>query len=292
MSSCSGSRPVVVGVDDSGSSAALRWAVDEARRRSAPLWIVHALDTTHTDGFALANPLFVARERQAAERVLDTAARLAREGAPGLDVRALLELGPPPAVLLGQMPAADLVVLGCRGRGGFAGLLLGSTSLHVAMHGSGAVVVVRPAADGTSAGPSAGRIVVGADGSPSSDCALGFAFARAQCRGLGLTAVRAWRSPAMYVDVPSSHVWQQAEKEEQARLSEDLVPWRERYPEVDVVERTAMRNAGAVLVDESAGAELLVVGSRGRGGFGGLLLGSVSHAPLHHAHCPVAVVRP
>ena len=69
------------------------------------------------------------------------------------------------------------------------------------------------------------------------------------------------------------------------------MPWRERYPEVDVVEKTARGNAAAVLIGESAGAELLVVGSHGRGGFGGLLLGSVSHAVLHHARCPVAVVR-
>ena len=74
-------------------------------------------------------------------------------------------------------------------------------------------------------------------------------------------------------------------------LSEALVPWRDRYPEVDVLEKSVLGNAAALLVDESAAAELLVVGSRGRGGFGGLLLGSVSHTALHHAHCPVAVVR-
>jgi nucleotide-binding universal stress UspA family protein len=78
----------------------------------------------------------------------------------------------------------------------------------------------------------------------------------------------------------------------QAQLSEGLVRWRERYSEVDVVERTVMRHADAALIDESSGAELLLVGSRGRGGFAGLLLGSVSHAVLHHARCPVAVVRP
>jgi nucleotide-binding universal stress UspA family protein len=288
----SGRQPVVVGVDESASTAALRWAVDEARRRGAPLRIVHALDQSHTEAFIAANPVFVADERRAAEQVLETAVGLAREWAPDLDVRPVLEVGPSAVVLLGQVPSTDLVVVGCRGRGGFAGLLLGSTSLNVAMHASGVVVVVRPVPDGSSTAPSAGRVVVGVDGSPSSACALRFAFTRARRRGLGLTAVRAWRSPAVYVDVPSSRVWELAEKEEQAQLSDDLAAWREQYPEVDVVERTPMRNAGAALAEESAGAELLVVGSRGRGGLAGLVLGSVSHAALHHARCPVAVVRP
>jgi nucleotide-binding universal stress UspA family protein len=292
MSTRPASRPVVVGVDESGSSAALRWAVDEARRRSAPLCIVHALDQRHSPAFVLANPVFVADERRAAEQVLDAVAAMARELVPGLDVRPLLEVGQPAVVLLERAPVADLVVLGSRGRGGFTGLLLGSTSLQVAMHAAGVVVVVPCAPDSTGAGPSAGRIIVGVDGSPSSECALQFAFTRARHGGLGLTAVRAWQSPAIYVDVPSSPKWQQAEKEEQAQLVEDLAPWRDRYPEVEVVERIVLGNAGAALVDESAGAELLVVGSRGRGGFAGLLLGSVSHAALHHARCPVAVVRP
>jgi nucleotide-binding universal stress UspA family protein len=116
-------------------------------------------------------------------------------------------------------------------------------------------------------------------------------FARAQDRGLGVTAVRACRSPAIYVAVPSPSKWEQTEKEEQTRLSEDLAAWRKQYPAVDVVERTVLGNPGTVLVDESVGAELLVVGSHGRGGFNGLLLGSVSHTALHHANCPVAVVR-
>jgi hypothetical protein len=98
--------------------------------------------------------------------------------------------------------------------------------------------------------------------------------------------VRAWRSPAIYVDVPSSDKWEQAEKEERVVLADGLAPWRKWYPEVDVVERTVLGNPGGVLVDASAEAELLVVGSHGRGGIGGPLLGSVSHAALHHARCP------
>ena len=279
---------VVVGIDGSAAgTAALRWAVEEARRRSARLSVVHALNQRHSGAFNRANPEFVAEERRAAEHVLDAA--VARAGAPDVDVHPVLEVGPPAVVLLRRATSADLVVAGSKGRGGFAGLLLGSTSLQVAMHASCPVVVLRD--HSTGAGPASGRIVVGIDGSPSSEGALRFAFTRARRYGLGLTVVRAWGATAVFVDVPGSAKWEQVEKEEQAALSEALAPWRDRYPEVDVLEKSLLGNAAALLVDESAAAELLVVGSRGRGGFGGLLLGSVSHAALHHARCPVAVVR-
>ena len=281
---------VVVGVDGSAAdTAAVRWAAEEAHRRPARLCVVHALSQRHSGAFHRANPAFVAEERRAADDVLGSAVRQAHALAGDVDVHPVLEVGPPAVVLLLQAAAADLVVLGSKGRGGFAGLLLGSTSLQVAMHASCPVVVLRHPCTG--AGPASGRIVVGADGSPSSESALRFAFTRARRYGRGLTVVRAWGSTAVFVDVPGSAKWEQVEKEEQATLSEALVPWRDRYPGVDVLEKSVLGNAAALLVDESAAAELLVVGSRGRGGFAGLLLGSVSHAVLHHAHCPVAVVR-
>lgn len=286
----SGEAPLVVGVDGSAAAAAaVRWAVQEAHRRLARLCVVHALNQRHSGAFHRANPAFVAEERRAADEVLDTAVRQARALAGDVVVHPVLEVGQPSVVLLRQAAGADLVVLGSKGRGGFAGLLLGSTSLQVAMHASCPVVVLRDPCTG--AGPASGRIVVGTDGSPSSDSALRFAFTWARRHGRGLTVVRAWGSSAIFVDVPGSAKWEQVEKEEQVALSEALVPWRDRYPEVDVVEKVVLGNAAALLVDESAAAELLVVGSRGRGGFGGLLLGSVSHAALHHARCPVAVVR-
>jgi nucleotide-binding universal stress UspA family protein len=281
---------VVVGVDGSAAdTVAVRWAVQEAHRRPARLYVVHALSQRHSAASHRANPAFVAEERRAAELVLDAAVGQARALAGGVDVHPLLEVGPPAVVLLQRATAADLVVLGCQGRGGFAGLLLGSTSLQVAMHASCPVVVLRDPCSGT--GSSSGRIVVGTDGSRASDGALRFAFTRARRDGRGLTVVRAWGSPAIYVDVPGTAKWKQVEKEEQAALSEALAPWCDRYPEVDVLEKSVLGNAAALLADESAAAELLVVGSRGRGGFGGLLLGSVSHAVLHHARCPVAVVH-
>jgi len=96
----------------------------------------------------------------------------------------------------------------------------------------------------------------------------------------------------MYISTFPVEDWRQLKARERAALTDSLAQWRKRYPGVDVVQKSINGEPAKVLVDESAGAELLVVGSHGRGGFGGLLLGSVSHAALHHAHCPVAVLRP
>ena len=282
-------RPILVGVDGSAAgTAGLGWAVAEAHRRSLPLQVVYVLGQSHSDAFTRANPVYVADERREAEVVLDTAVGYVHSVAADVEVRPALEVGSPTVVLLERWGAAEMVVVGSRGRGGLAGLLLGSTSLQVAAHAPCPVVVLRGVTD--PAGP-ADRIVVGVDGSPSSELAVRFAFTRAQQTGRGLTAVHTWHSSAGHVDLRLPGGRKRAEKEEQALLKERLEPWRERHPQVDVVEKTVRGNAAAALIGESAGAELVVVGSHGRGGFGGLLLGSVSHAVLHHAHCPVAVVR-
>jgi nucleotide-binding universal stress UspA family protein len=236
------------------------------------------MDQQHSEPFVRANPVYVGEERRAAEEVLAGAVGQVRACAPDLDVRPVLDVHAPAVALLRHAAAAALVVVGSRGRGGFAGLLLGSTSLHVAMHAPAPVVVLRPPTSDRSPGSSAGRIVVGIDGSPQSTCAIRFAVGRAHVRGAELTAVRVRQS-------------QQTRRQDRALPADCLDPWRRRFPDVDIEEKTVVGNVGSALVDESAGADLLVVGSRGRGGFRGLMLGSVSHACLHHAHCPVAVVR-
>jgi nucleotide-binding universal stress UspA family protein len=146
------------------------------------------------------------------------------------------------------------------------------------------------------------NVVVGYDGSTTSRAALVWALQSAQqreeasVRGCGLTVLHAWAQP--YFDVagsggpiPESISVDVFEGEELRYLSEELAGWGEKYPDVDV--RRAIRHGVAVgvLAAASVGAELVVVGSRGRGGFSSLLLGSVSHGVLHHARCPVMVVR-
>ena len=137
----------------------------------------------------------------------------------------------------------------------------------------------------------AGQVVVGVDDSPEAADAVGFAFAQASARGLGLVALHAWwvdpvlLAPSMPVD------WNEMGAANRGAIDGILAPWRARCPEVKVARVLARMSTADALVTASSEAELLVVGSRGRGGFASLLLGSVSRKVLQHARCPVAVVR-
>jgi nucleotide-binding universal stress UspA family protein len=283
-------RPVVVGVDGSKEAdAALRWAADEAQRRRRRLRVVCAVDLTLAAG---RYPELTVPARRSAQDVLDVARARVHEWTPEVHVDMAADDGRASTVLLGQTPHAELLVLGSRGRGGFASMLLGSTALQVAMHAQCPVVVLRAGVEGSPTGSSGGRVVVGTDGSRQSAAAVSLAFEEADLRGVGVTAVRTWLGPELDVEAPPAYEWEQEEKNEQARLAEDLRIWRSRFPHVDLVEKVVRGGPAPTLIAESAGATLLAVGSHGRNGFRGLVLGSVSHAVLHHARCPVAVVRP
>jgi nucleotide-binding universal stress UspA family protein len=224
---------------------------------------------------------------RAARQHLEVAAAAAREGAPGLTVETEVHGGEAPAALRDEAARAAMIVLGTRGRGGFTGLLLGSVAVALAAHAAIPVIVVR----GEQATWSDGApVVVGVDGSPEGEAALGFAFDEAGRRRVRLIAVHAWGDPitdpylAPYVD------WKEVEADERRILDDRLAGWTVKYPEV-AVERVVVRASPAgTLVGRSRAAGLVVVGSRGRGSARGLLLGSVSQAVLHHAHAPVAVV--
>jgi nucleotide-binding universal stress UspA family protein len=282
--------PIVVGIDGSaGAVAALSWAISEARLRRARLRLVHVLDGTAylgywSDDIAAGDDL-----RSLSWTVLDGALTTC-EGR-DIDVEPCLEIGSPANALIDRAHDAQLVVLGARGAGGFTGLLQGSTSLRVAMRAPCPVVVVprRPSIAGR--GPSSGRIVVGVDGTEASEAAIAFAFEEADLRRVGLTAVHAWPPPPLRVAGSDSADDRAASDEQRALLVERLAGWCAKYPDVHVIQRFLRATAAHSVVDESEGAELTVVGSRGAGGFRGLLLGSVSHAVLHHAGSPVAVVR-
>lgn len=284
-------RPVLVGVDGSESALdAARWAAREALRHHVALVVVTAFGwpeggddgptrREHTRAVFLAD----ARSR------LATAVSAARAAAPGLAVAGELVEDRPVPVLVTHARDARLLVVGHRGLGGLGGLVLGSVAAAVALHAGCPVVVAR----GPGAAAEAGRpVVVGVDGSRDGEAALGFAFDAAATRGVTLTAVHAWHdpfasaTPAPQPD-PTSPVG-----DEQEVLAERLAGWGEKYPDV-TVERVVLRGrAGRVLVEQSERAQLLVVGTRGRGDVASLVLGSVSHAVVHRAHCPVAVVRP
>jgi nucleotide-binding universal stress UspA family protein len=277
MTRSASGQPVVVGFDGSDlATVALAWGVDEARRRSCPLRIVHAAPDA---------------ARMTGQPMLDEAAAKARQAVPDLDVATALDTGNPAEALLKQASDARVVVLGSRGRGDFSSMLHRSTSLEVAMHGPCPVVVIRLAGEDAPPGPSAGRIVVGLDETPRSERAIDFAFDQAASRNIGLTAVLTWLAPEFDTSASPSHEWEQAAADEQAMLAERLAGRRAQYPNVPVVQKAMRKDPEEALIDESRGAELIVVGSHGRGGLGAIMRGSVSHALLHHAHCPVAVVR-
>jgi len=289
-------RSIVVGYDGSQCSReALTWAVDEAQRRRRGLKIVYGL------GWLVYGPpaptgeiLAEGQLRAAAERVAEEAMDLVAQQAPELDVSndVYVEVNAK-AALVEQSSKAELVVVGSRGRGGFKGLLLGSTSTGVAMHAHCPVVVVHAADETRTPGPSAGRVVVGIDGSDRAMDALAFAFAAASARGVGLTAVHGWTAPW----IPASDGlpltgkgWRGLEEQENLVMSETMAGWGDKYPDVDVTRVIVEANPARTLVEHSHRAALVVVGSRGHGGFTGLLLGSVSQTVVQHATCPVAVI--
>lgn len=291
------SHGVLVGVDGSPEArAALAWAVTEARSRSCPVTAVGAwLPLAPPPMGSTPGAVDDAGTRESAvAHYIDEA--VASIDVTGVDVRREVVMEPAAAALLERADDAELIVIGSRGLGGFGDLLLGSVSRQVATHASCPVVVLRPqdADTDAEAGSEAGRIVVGVDTSRTADAALEFAFHTADRRGVGLTAVHTWEPAyvdATVVGAPAITLFEDIGDEEVRATADVLARWRERFPDVDVRQRVVAGRPAPELIECSGGAELLVVGSRGRGGFVGLLLGSVSHAVLHHARCPVAVVR-
>ena len=277
--------PIVVGYDGSvDSRIAVDFALAEAELRKQPLVIVYALLTPvptlpfeatyawHHDS----------TEREAAEKMLTQVAAEIRADAEHVRIDTeIVDTVVASAALIEKSRTASLLVVGSRGHGGISGLLLGSTSSQVAGHAHCPVLVTRRNVE---YGEQRGVVVVGVDGSELSDHAVGFAFEVADMRGAELVAVHAWRPL-----IPRAEA--EFEDVEADVLAESLESWQRRYPDVPVRRRSVSGNTRDVLLEQSAGADLLVVGSRGRGGFAGLILGSTSQAMLHHATVPVAVVH-
>jgi nucleotide-binding universal stress UspA family protein len=287
-------RAVVAGVDGSECGLqAVRWAAAEASRRRLPLRLVAA--HSWPMGGLVGDPGLGVDPRAVLREVvlghLAAAADAATRVAPQPEVERVEVTGYPVPVLQDESTRAELVVLGDRGLGGFTGLLIGSVAVDLAAHSACPVVVVRgPEPD--YATPLPEPVVVGVDGSPASEAAVAFAFEAASLRGVPLVAVHVWRDLLVDPTMAPLLDWDAVESDEREVLAERLAGWTEKYPDVPVRRLVVRDRPARALVEESGRAQLVVVGSRGRGGFQGLLLGSVSQALLHHAHCPVAVVRP
>lgn len=278
-------NPVVVGIDESAASrGALWWAVQEAMLRRRGLLVVHAL-----------SPHGPYREQS--QRVVTDAVGYARHLAPGLAVEATVGDEPAGRQLCAESRYATLLVVASRGLGGFKGLLIGSVSEHVAARADCPVLVVhhgRNWARPVNANASRLPVVVGVDGGSRHEDTLAFAFEEASMRSVELHAVRGWCYPSTprTGDPPRPPLSDVAglETAEGQILGDTVAPWRQKYPSVVVRERLVPLAAAAALVDAGRHAQLVVVGARdgrGRGPHRTATTGQV----LHHAPCPVVVVR-
>ena len=290
---------VVVGVDGSeGSLHALDWAIDAAAGRGATLRLVYAMGLPLVT-VPLGGPIRTAPSpevSQAAKALLEEALRRVQEAAPSL--RAVTEVSRAEAhhALLKSAQDAELLVVGSRGYSGVASLFLGSVAQRVASHATCPGVGVAPTSQEAAA--RRGRVVVGVDGSEHAAAALRFALVEAERLRAELVAVYAWQAPdapvdpftVLQADVAVDREQQVARAREWLlrTVDEARTPLTQRVP---VRVETPEKHPAAALLDEGADADLIVVGSRGRGGFTGLLLGSVSQQVLNHAVVPVAVVR-
>ncbi|GAA3501627.1 universal stress protein [Streptomyces prasinosporus] len=271
---------VIVGVDGSPPSlAAVDVAAREARLRGAQLRIVHAF--SHR---ADLDPMI--------HGVLARAEQRAHGIAPDLEIARTVASGETLTVLRSESRHAVLAVVGGRGRGGFGELLLGSTVVQLAAHGHCPLMVVRGRSDPR------GPVLLAVDGSPAGNAAAGFAFAEAALRGAPLAAMHVWstwseQTPYEGPADPLNVVVDLDRLRERHRrlLEETVAPLRAAHPRVAVELRLERGRVRHTLLDAGRDAQLLVVGARGHGGFTGMLLGSVSQALLHHADCPVTVVR-
>lgn len=284
--------PITAGVDGTDESrAALDWAAREAVRRSLPLRVVHAWEFLPTVPTEVAG-----REAQEAwaVRAVTDAVRAVTERHPELKVTTDVLEGPPVRTLLEAAEEAGLLVLGSRGHGRLMGFLLGSVGQQVIAEATRPVVLVRAGSEASA--EAAGRdVVVGQHGDPEDSAdVLRFAFETAAARGATVRAVRAWTLPPVFAYSPGSlQLLDDAgglEPFEQKALAAALQPWRERFPEVPVVEHVEMGSAGQVLLAAADDAQLLIVGRRAHRTAVGARIGSVAHGVLHHAGCPVAVV--
>jgi nucleotide-binding universal stress UspA family protein len=299
-------RPVVVGVDGSVSSwQAVHAAAWEAQQRKAKVVLVHGYpDYYPYVGYGWAVTPAYDAEAPAAAMVEETANRV-RGYYPDLDVSTLLRAGTGAQVLIDASHSAALVVVGARGQGGFGGLSIGSVAAQTAAHATAPVMVIRPskvdseAADVTAPVgpiPHPGPVMVGVDGSVGTDVTIEFAFEAAARRGVPLVALHVWWALPKHnlgPDLPGHYDYGAAQQEARRLLAELMAGWQSKFPDVPLELRAVQSmNPSYTLIEASAQAGLVVVGSRGRGGFAGLLLGSVGRDLVGHASSPVTIVHP
>jgi nucleotide-binding universal stress UspA family protein len=282
---------ILVGVDGSAASnAAVCWAAREAAMRHIPLTLVHmvkAIIPVYPEMSLSADA--AAWQHDEGRRVLEDAVKIAEDVVKTdrrIAIKSELKCSSPVPTLTELSDNAEMVVVGCNGRGAVARVLLGSVSSGVVRSARCAVAVIRAEARLMSHHEQT-RVLVGIDCSPASELAAAMAFDEASRRGVELTALHAWSDAAVY-QLPRGDWKSEAER----GLAEYLAGWQARYPDVKVDRVVVVDHPGRALIEESESAQLVVVGSHGRSGLTGMLLGSVSNAVVHAVHTPVIVARP
>ncbi len=288
---------IVVGIDGSeASTSAVRWATREAETRSLPLTLVTVLaPVVPASGPWPEVPLpegYVRLQRSEARKILDEALRTVADSAAAEDLQITGEvaLGPILATLVDMSRQADMVVVGCRGEGAVARALLGSVSSGLVHLAHCPIAVIHPEQPCSSQAP----VVVGIDGSPTSELATAIAFDQASRRAVDLIALHSWSDmgPIEFASANWAPIeWRNIRVAEEEVLSERLSGWREQYPDVTVHKVVVCDRPAPRLLEQAADAQLLVVGSHGRGGVPGMLLGSVSTAIVNSARIPVIIAR-
>jgi nucleotide-binding universal stress UspA family protein len=287
---------VVVGVDGSpGSKVAVQWAARDAELRNVPLTLVHVVPATAGTWLESSLvPVWMRSQHERGQQVLDEALKIAGEscqrGSAQIDCEMPSAITVPALVDLSK--DADLVVVGCLGTGTLRGRHLGSVSSGLVYHAHCPVAVIH---DGVQLNADASRaaVLVGIDGSRESELATAIAFDEASRRKVGLTALHAWSDVSVFDSVVSfpGPGWSALRAVEDEILAERLAGWSERYPDVPVCRLIVRGEPARGLVDASESAQVVVVGGHGRGGFAGMLMGSVSAAVVMLARVPVIVAR-
>ncbi|MGW6268423.1 MULTISPECIES: universal stress protein [unclassified Streptomyces] len=282
-------KPLIVGVDGSDPSLqALDWAVDEAAAHGVPLRVVHASRWEWYEGHEPSFGINRSSVQVLSDHIVASAVERARRRGAAVKVTGEVLPEDPSLALVRLAPDAGALVVGSRGRGELAELLLGSVGLSVSAHATSPVIVVRGREE--SLAGSFRTVVVGIDDPEEGSPAVEFAFREARTRGASVAVVHAWRCPALEVPDFPTMVRDEHQKRASAQVEAAVRDAAAAHPDIEVRRQSAEGHARTVLLDASRTADLVVVGARRRKAHVGMQLGPVNHALLHHSLCPVAVI--